>query len=72
MKRGTAAQWKTWMVVAVGVFVALYSVGTLAVMPWRYTALGTVGAPIQILGGVAAVGVGVALAWLSVTSARKT
>ena len=71
MIRGTSAQWKTWMVVAVGAFVALVGVATVAGMPWRYTAGGVGGMAVQVLGSLAAVGVGIALAWLSVTSARK-
>ncbi|KAB1197800.1 MULTISPECIES: hypothetical protein [Haloferax] len=71
MVRGTTTQWKTWMVVAVGTFVVLASAGTLVGMPWRYTAVGGVGTVLQILGGIAAIGIGVVLAWLGVTSVRK-
>jgi hypothetical protein len=49
--------------VLVGAFVALAGLGTLAGMPWQYTG-STLVTVFQILGSLAAVGVGVGLAWL--------
>ncbi|WP_411967509.1 hypothetical protein [Haloferax sp. YSSS75] len=71
MVRGTTTQWKTWMVVASGVFVVLAGIGTLVGMPWSYTAVDGVGVAVQVLGTVGAIGIGIALAWLGVTNARK-
>ncbi|KAB1187217.1 MULTISPECIES: hypothetical protein [Haloferax] len=71
MRRETAARWTSWIVVAVGVFVALYGAGTLVIMPWRYTAIGTAGAPLQILGSVLTIGIGAGVASLGVAGARK-
>lgn len=71
MVRGTTTQWKMWTVVAIGVFVVLAALGTLVGMPWRYTAVGGVGILFQGLGIAGAIGIGIALAWLGVTSARK-
>jgi hypothetical protein len=49
--------------VLAGAFVALVGLGTLVGMPWQYGG-GTVVAAFQILGALAAVGIGVGLAWL--------
>lgn len=50
--------------VFVGAFVALAGLGTLAGMPWQYNG-GGVATVFQIFGALAAVGVGVGLAWLT-------
>jgi len=52
--------------VLAGVFVALVGVGTLVGMPWQYSGGGLV-TVLQILGSLAAVVVGVGLAWLTHT-----
>lgn len=52
--------------VLVGAFVALVGLGTLVGMPWQHSGGGLV-TVLQILGALAAVGVGVGLAWLTHT-----
>lgn len=52
--------------VLVGAFVALVGLGTLVGMPWQYGAGGVV-TVLQIFGALAAVALGVGLAWLTHT-----
>ena len=52
--------------VLVGAFVALVGLGTLVGMPWQYGGGGLV-TVLQIFGALAAVAVGVGLAWLTHT-----
>ena len=52
--------------VLVGAFVALVGLGTLVGMPWQYSG-GSLVTGFQILGAVAAVVLGVGLAWLTHT-----
>lgn len=52
--------------VLVGAFVALMGLGTLVGMPWQYTT-GIFVTGFQILGALAAVALGVGLAWLART-----
>lgn len=52
--------------VAAGAFVALAGLGTLVGMPWQYSGGGLVAA-LQIFGALAAIAIGVGLAWLTHT-----
>lgn len=52
--------------VLVGAFVALVGLGTLVGMPWQYSG-GALVMVFQVLGALAAVALGVGLAWLTHT-----
>lgn len=49
-----------------GVYLALAGAATLVGMPWQYTDGGAALAALRILGGVLAVGIGAAVAWMAV------
>jgi len=55
--------------VLVGAFVALVGIGTLVGMPWQYSG-STAVTVLQILGSLAAVALGVGLAWLTHTQTQ--
>lgn len=59
----------TGLCVALGTYIVLAGVATLAGMPWQYTGgLGIAAA--RILGALLAVGIGVGLAWLALGYGR--
>ncbi|WP_396611236.1 hypothetical protein ACH9L7_13625 [Haloferax sp. S1W] len=67
--RGRRSERGLW--IAVGAFVALVGIGTLAGMPWRYAGGGPVMAVVQVAAALATIGIGAAVAWLGVTSASE-
>ena len=57
--------------VGLGVYVALAGAATLVWMPWQYTSGGVALAALRILGSVAAVVGGAALAWIVVNAGEN-
>lgn len=53
-----------WVGVPVGLFVALVGLGTLLGQPWQYSAGGTLVTLLQIVGALAAIGIGIGLVYL--------
>lgn len=51
--------------IPVGLFVLVVGLGTLLGQPWQYAAGGAPLMVLQIVGALAAVGIGVGLMWLS-------
>ncbi len=51
--------------VPVGLFIALVGLGNLAGQPWQYAAGGTPVMVLQIIGSLAAIGIGAGLIYLS-------
>ncbi|RDZ45224.1 hypothetical protein C5B91_07100 [Haloferax sp. Atlit-10N] len=73
MSTRTPARTEPWLLVAVGAFLVLVGLGTLASAPWRYAAGGSVVAvaALQIVGSLSAVVIGAGAAWLGAVGARE-
>ncbi|WP_042662536.1 hypothetical protein [Haloferax sp. ATB1] len=73
MSTRTPVPTEPWLLVAVGVFLVLVGLGTLASAPWRYAAAESVVAvaALQILGSLSAVVIGAGAAWLGAGEARE-